>query len=140
MSTETSTETLPPNEQAAIAGVPARMVEAWNRHDAAAFADLFVPDGTLILPGAYQKGRDDIRTFMAAAYATRYKGTSVTGRPIEMKPLGPGAVALVTDGGVLYPGETEVSAKEAIRASWILTKRDGQWRLAVYHNCPKNPA
>jgi uncharacterized protein (TIGR02246 family) len=130
----------PQAEQAAIAAVPARMVEAWARHDADAFADLFAADGTMILPGVYQKGRDEIRAFMAEGYATRYKGTSVTGRPIDIKPLGPGVVAVETEGGVLHPGEQEVSAKEAIRASWILVKQDGHWRLAVYHNCPRDAA
>jgi uncharacterized protein (TIGR02246 family) len=47
-------------------------------------------------------------------------------------------VALVTEGGVLAPGEDELSATAAIRASWILVKRDGQWLLAVYQNCPRD--
>jgi uncharacterized protein (TIGR02246 family) len=127
-------------DQAEIAAVPARMVAAWAAHDADAFAKLFTRDGTLILPGIYKKGRDEIREFMAAGYAGPYKGTRVTGSPLEMKRLGRGAVALLTEGGVLAPGEAELSAKEAIRASWILVRRDGQWQLAVYQNCPRNPA
>jgi uncharacterized protein (TIGR02246 family) len=122
-----------------IAAVPARMVKAWAAHDAGAFAELFTHDGTLILPGVYKKGRDEIRAFMAAGYAGRYKGTRVTGSPLDIKSLGSDAVALVTVGGVLAPGETELSAKEAIRASWILVRREGEWLLAVYQNCPRDP-
>jgi uncharacterized protein (TIGR02246 family) len=125
-------------EQAEIAAVPARMVAAWAAHDAKAFADLFTPDGTMILPGVYKKGRDQIRNYMAAAYAGPYRGTRVTGSPIDIKPLADGAVALLSMGGVLEPGETEVSGREAIRASWILVKRDGRWQLAVYQNCPRD--
>lgn len=136
----TSTATLTPADQAAIAGVPERMVAAWAAHDADAFADLFVDDGTMMLPGLYRKGRDEIREFMAGAYAGRYKGTRVTGKPLDIKPLGPDAVALLTEGGVLAPGETELSSAEAIRASWILVRRDGRWQLAVYQNCPRDPA
>jgi uncharacterized protein (TIGR02246 family) len=127
-------------EQAAIAAVPGRLVTAWAASDPEAFADLFAEDGTMILPGVYQKGRDDIRNFMAAAFAGPYRGTRVTGQPIDIKPLGAGAVALITQGGVLKAGETEVSDEAAIRASWILVKRDGQWRLAVYQNCPRGAA
>ncbi len=125
-------------EQAEIAAVPARMVAAWAAHDAKAFADLFTQDGTLILPGVYKKGREEIREFMAAGYAGPYQGTRVIGSPIDVKPLADGAVALLTMGGVLAPGEAELSAKEAIRASWILVRRDGSWQLAVYQNCSRD--
>jgi uncharacterized protein (TIGR02246 family) len=125
-------------EQAEIAAVPARMVAAWAAHDAGAFADLFTQDGTLILPGAYKKGRDEIRDFMAAGYAGPYQGTRVTGSPIDIKPLADGAVALLTMGGVLAAGETELSDKAAIRAAWILVRREGRWQLAVYQNCPRD--
>lgn len=127
-------------DQAAIAAVPARMVAAWAAHDADAFAELFLPDGTLILPGVYKKGRDEIREFMAAGYAGPYQGTRVTGSPLDIKPLGRDAVALLTVGGVLAPGESELSTQEAIRASWILVRSDGKWLLAVYQNCPRDPA
>jgi uncharacterized protein (TIGR02246 family) len=125
-------------EQAEIAAVPARMVAAWAAHDAAAFADLFTPDGTMILPGVYQTGREAIREFMTAGYAGPYRGTRVTGAPIEVKPLAAGAVALLTMGGVLAPGEAELSDEAAIRASWILVRRDDRWQLAVYQNSPRD--
>lgn len=126
-------------ELAEIAAVPARMVAAWAAHDAKAFSELFTEDGTLILPGVYKKGRDEIREFMSVGYSGPYKGTQVTGSPLDIKPLGTGAVALLTVGGVLAPGETELSARAAIRASWILVKRDAGWQLAVYQNCPCDP-
>jgi uncharacterized protein (TIGR02246 family) len=125
---------------AEIAAVPGRLVSAWAANDAEAFSQLFTQDGTLILPGVYQKGRGEIRKFMEAAYAGPYKGTSVTGTPLDIKPLGTDAFALLTVGGVLEPGEKEVSTKQAIRAAWILVKDDGTWRLAVYQNCPRDPA
>ncbi|MET7427261.1 SgcJ/EcaC family oxidoreductase [Dactylosporangium sp. NPDC005555] len=127
-------------DQAEITAVSARMVAAWAEHDADAFADLFTQDGTMILPGVYQKGRDQIREFMATAYAGPYKGTRVTGSPIDVKVLAEGAVALLTTGGVLAPGETELSDRAAIRASWILVKRESRWQLAVYQNCPRDRA
>lgn len=125
-------------EQEEIASVPARMVKAWAAHDADAFADLFTPDGTMILPGVYQKGRDAIRAFMTVAFAGPYQGTRVTGTPIDLKPLADGAVALLTTGGVLAAGATELADANAIRASWILVKREGRWQLAVYQNCPRD--
>jgi uncharacterized protein (TIGR02246 family) len=139
MPSKTSTPKIPAAQMAEIAAVPGRLVSAWDAHDADAFADLFIEDGSLIMPGVYKTGRDEIRKFMAAGYAGPYKGTSVTGTPLDVKRLGTASVALVTVGGVLAPGEKEVSTEQAIRASWILVKDDGTWRLAVYHNCPRDP-
>jgi uncharacterized protein (TIGR02246 family) len=130
---------MPDAVMAEIAAVPGRLVSAWAANDAEAFSQLFVQDGTLVLPGVYKKGRDEIRQFMEAGYAGPYKGTSVTGTPLDIKPLGTDAVALLTVGGVLAPGEKEVSSKQAIRAAWILVKDEGIWRLAVYQNCPRDP-
>ncbi|GIF07017.1 SgcJ/EcaC family oxidoreductase [Actinoplanes siamensis] len=128
-----------PDRQALLA-VPARLTEVWAAQDADGFADLFLDDGTMILPGVYAHGRDEIRSFMAEAFAGRYRGTRVTGSPIDVKVLAPDVVALITTGGVLAAGEQEVSAEAAIRASWILVKRDTRWALAVYQNCPREPA
>ncbi|GAB7045926.1 SgcJ/EcaC family oxidoreductase [Catenuloplanes indicus] len=126
-------------DQAAIAAVPARMIRAWAAHDADEFADLFAADGTMILPGLYKKGRAEIREFMTKAYAGPYAGTRVTGRPIEMKVLGPDVVAVITEGGVLAPDAEELDGAAAIRASWILVRREDRWQLAVYQNCPRDP-
>lgn len=122
-----------------VAKVPDRLVAAWAAHDAEAFSQLFAPDGTMILPGVYVKGRDAIRKYMEDGYANQYKGTTVGGSPLDIKPLGTDAVALLTVGGVMAPGETKYSDKEAIRASWILIRSEGLWRLAVYHNCSRDP-
>lgn len=125
-------------DQAAIAAVPARMVELWARHDAEAFADLFVEDGTMILPGVHRRGREQIRAFMAESFAGVYQGTRVTGSPIEIKPLNRDAVVLVTMGGVIAAGASELSDDAAIRASWVLVRSGDGWRLAVYQNSPRD--
>ncbi|MDL4820268.1 SgcJ/EcaC family oxidoreductase [Actinomadura opuntiae] len=135
MTTSTSST---PAEQAALAAVPARIVEAWAAHDAAAFAEVFTEDGTMILPGVFRAGREEIAAFMAAAFENDLKGTRVTGRPVHVRQFGDATGLLITEGGVLAPGESEPSDERAIRASWLLVKRDGTWRLAAYQNTPRD--
>ena len=141
MATSTSTSNAPaPDEQTAAAAVPGRIVAAWAAHDAEAFGNVFHPDGTMILEGVFRQGRDAIREYMAEAFATVYKGTQVTGQPLAVRFFGPEIGLVITEGGVLGPGQNKVSDAEAIRASWLLVKRDGTWRLAAYQNTPRDPA
>ena len=125
-------------DKAAVVGLTQRLVTAWASRDADAFADLFVTDGTMILPGVFCTGRSEIRAFMKNAFETQYKDTQVTGKPLNMRFLASGVAVLLTEGGVMAKGETEVSADRAIRATWLAVRRDKQWRLANYQNSPRD--
>ncbi|MGA4844403.1 SgcJ/EcaC family oxidoreductase [Streptomyces sp. G45] len=123
-------------DKAAVAAVPGRIVAAWADHDDAAFAQVFTPDGTMILPGVFKKGQDDIRAFMAESFAGPFKGTRVTGDPLHLTFLSDSCALLITRGGVLAPGESEVAPERAIRATWTVVKDQGTWHLAAYQNTP----
>ncbi len=137
---ESTTAGPSPADQAAVAALTQRVIAAWAYQDADSFAEVFVEDGTMILPGLFKKGREEIRAYLTEAFKGPYKGTQVTGRPLDIRFFGPDSGILLTQGGVLAPGETEVSDGQSIRASWVVVKRDGQWRLAAYQNSPAKKA
>jgi uncharacterized protein (TIGR02246 family) len=124
-------------DKVAIASLTQRVVAAWAYHDAEAFAEVFTADGTMVLPGVYLKGHDQIRTYMADAFKGVYKGTQVTGKPIDVRPLGAEAAILLSLGGVLEAGESEVTEGSAIRAAWVAVRHEGGWKLAAYQNTPR---
>ena len=124
-------------DQVAIATLTQKVIAAWAYQDAAAFANVFTEDGTLIVAGVYKKGRAEIELYMKEAFAGTWKDTQVTGKPLDLRFLNAETAILLTQGGVLYPGETEVNVNTAIRASWTAVKRDGQWVLAAYQNTPR---
>ena len=92
-----------------------------------------------ILPGdILLRNRSEIRSFMAAGFAGPYKDTRVFGQPLDARMLGPGVAVVVTECGVLAPGETSVAPERTIRATWVLVKRGDDWFLATYQNGPKS--
>ncbi|MEU5716215.1 SgcJ/EcaC family oxidoreductase [Streptomyces sp. NPDC020403] len=123
-------------DQEGAAAVPQRIVTAWANHDAKKFAAVFTEKGTMILPGVFKKGREAVAEFMTEAFAGPYKGTRVTGEPISVEFLSPDSAVLVTAGGVLLPGEEEVSAERSVRATWVVVKEETGWQLAAYQNTP----
>jgi uncharacterized protein (TIGR02246 family) len=118
--------------------VPLRLVAAWAENDADGVAKVFTDDGILILPGnVYKRTREEIRAFMAAAYAGPFKGSGVTGRPVDVRFVFDDVALLRTHGGILAPGETKIAPELAVRSTWVVVKRDGEWRLAAYQNSPR---
>ncbi|GAA4417695.1 SgcJ/EcaC family oxidoreductase [Actinokineospora soli] len=130
--------TLTDGDKVAIASLTQKVVAAWAYHDSETFAGVFTEDGSMTLPGVHLKGRKAIQDYLVAAFAGVYKGTQVTGKPIDMRPLGPDAAILMSQGGVLDPGESAVAHHSAIRAAWVVVRQDGQWKLAAYVNTPQH--
>jgi uncharacterized protein (TIGR02246 family) len=121
-----------------VLGVPLRLVAAWAKNDVEAIVSVFTEDGVLILPGdVYKKGRDEIRPFLAAAFAGPFKGTGVTGKPVDVRFVGDDVALIRTHGGVLAAGETEIEPELAVRSGWTCVKQDGVWYLASYQNSPR---
>src|SRR5262245_61835344 len=80
--------------------VPLRLVAAWAHNDATEIANVFTEDGILILPGdVFKKGREEIHSFLAAAFAGPFKGSGVTGRPVDVRFVGDDVALLRTHGG-----------------------------------------
>lgn len=140
MTTNSSVTTTAPSDadREAVASVPERIVAAWAKQDAKAFANVFTDEGTMILPGIFQKGRADIEAFMAAGFAGPYRGSQVTGEPIDLRFHGPEDAVVVTKGGVLAKGQTELTPAQTVHATWVVVKKGGTWQLAAYHNSPAN--
>lgn len=124
-------------EKAALS-VPLRLVAAWAKNDATGVADVFTEDGILILPGdVYKTNREEIRAFMAAAYAGPFKGSGVTGRPVDVRFVTDEIALLRTEGGILAEGQTEIAPELAVLSTWVVVKQNGEWKLAAYQNSPR---
>ena len=123
-------------DEAAIHAVMAASYDAWAAGDAAGMVADYTEDATAILPGSIRLGRDAIRESMGAAFAGPLMGTSTYNRQLGLRFLGRDLAILISESGILFPGQTEVPEEARVNATWVLVKRDGRWLIAAYHNSP----
>jgi uncharacterized protein (TIGR02246 family) len=124
-------------DEAEIKAVLARLYQAWDASDADAFVADYTEDATAILPGSARMSRAEIRDSMAAGFSTFLKGTTTIDSIQSIRFLGDRAAVVISQTGVLFPGESEVPADRISNATWVLEKQPNEvWNLAAYHNSP----
>src|SRR5581483_10887670 len=76
------------SDQAAIEAIEAKQASAWNAHDAAAYADLFTPDGDVVnVIGWWWKGREEIRHKLTDAFKFVFKDSRLTITEVDVRKL-----------------------------------------------------
>jgi uncharacterized protein (TIGR02246 family) len=90
------------------------------------------------MPGVFRNGKEEVRAHMAAAFAGPLKGSRATDEPQAIRFLGADTAVVVSEGGILMAGQTEIPHGRRVRATWVLTRRDGKWLIAAYQNCLTN--
>ena len=90
----------------------------------------------MIQPGVYEKDREEIRTTMAAGFAGPLNGSRVAAHPVDVRFLTDDTAIVVSEDGIIFPGQDAVASERLVRATWVLVRRDGGWRIASYHNSP----
>jgi uncharacterized protein (TIGR02246 family) len=136
MMTTTSQAPVRTDEQAEVFGVLDTLYAAWADGDAAAFADLYTDDATVVLSGGvYQHGKSAIRAHIAAGFDGPLRGSRAVDTPKDVRVFGDTAI-VVSDAGVQMAGETQIPAERERTATWVFTRHTGTWLIAAYHNCP----
>lgn len=120
----------------AVLTVPLRIMAAWKDNDPDTFAAVFADNGSLLLQDTQLTSREEIRAFMAAGFTGPLRGAHVTGWPLLVTHLSEGVSMVVTHGGILMDGDTELLPEREIRATWLIVARDGQWQLLSHQSCP----
>ncbi|HEY3868443.1 MAG TPA: SgcJ/EcaC family oxidoreductase [Actinocrinis sp.] len=122
--------------EAALRAVPERTTAAWAAGDAAAFSAEFDQDAKVVIAGTYLRSHQEILKYVTFAFSGPVKGTRVVSDPVEILRLDRDTALVMTEGGVLVPGEAEIAPERALRGTWILSKRGEDWRITAYHSSP----
>jgi uncharacterized protein (TIGR02246 family) len=123
-------------DEADVRAAAMRQADAWNRHDAKAYAALFTTDADVVnVVGWWWKGRSEVERKLTAAYAHMFRDSTLTITDVQVRFLTPSiAVAharWTMRGATPPPGVPE--PKEGLQ-TLILQKRAGAWLIGVFQN------
>jgi uncharacterized protein (TIGR02246 family) len=124
-------------DEEAIMKVIAGTTEAFNKHDAKAFARFYTADAELVtVRGERMKGAAEIEKGLAAIFATRATAATLKTLDVSIRFIKPDvAAAHVTNemsGVTSADGERTPPHRElSIR---VLVKQSGTWRVTAFHN------
>ncbi|TDT98113.1 uncharacterized protein (TIGR02246 family) [Streptomyces sp. 846.5] len=119
-----------------ILAVLDNLYRAWADNDPDAFVADYTEDMTSIIPGTYSVGPAATRDRLVESFAGPLKGSRVRDEVQSVRRLGADAAVVVSRSNVLMAGETQPADDRWVLATWTLTRQDGRWLLAAYHNCP----
>lgn len=122
-------------EHEAVLATFKTMSDAWALMDAAQFAACYANDATVIGPGIYLRGKDDINASMAAAFAGPLKHSLRQHSAHSLRFLSGDTAVAVTESATTFPGEAEAPPDRQHLVTWILTRHDGQWLIEANHIC-----
>src|SRR6266496_2493924 len=127
----------PQADEAAIRDVvQARQQQAWNQHDAKAYAALFAEDGDVVnVVGWWWRGRKEIESQLSDAFAFIFRESTLTITHVDIRFLRPKiAVAHTrwTMSGAKTP-PTIPEPREGIQ-TLVLQKVGGNWMIEAFQN------
>ena len=139
--TTASTSAAQARDEQAIRDLQVRQADAWNRHDAKAYAKLFTEDGDVVnVVGWWWKGRSQIESRLAAGYAFVFRESTLSITDVQVRFLSPTiAVAHVlwTMTGAKTPAGIP-EPRQGIQLQ-VLKKSGADWLIASFQNTNSVP-
>ena len=125
-------------EREAVLAVFETMSDAWAVRDASRFAACYAEEATVIGPGIYLRGMDDIQVSMAAAFAGPLKDSTRPHSVRSVRLLSGDTAVVVTRSVTLLSGEAQAPPERQHLVTWVLARRDGRWLVEANHLSPIN--
>lgn len=126
----------------AIKQVIVEMTTGFNSHDGRAASLMYAPDAQLVtVRGEVMNGRAEIEKGLPSIFATRAKNATHRTLDVSVRFIRPDvALAHVTNelSGLVAPDGQALPAHQELSLR-VLTKEDGQWRVAAFHNTMIRP-
>ena len=124
------------SDEAEVRSLYERLLDAWNKRDAAAYAALFEDGANVVgFDGSQMTGRSEIETTLAQIFA-HHQTASYVSKVREVRLLTPDVAILRAVVGMVPPGQTDINPAVNAIQSLTAVKRDGRWQIALFQNTP----
>jgi uncharacterized protein (TIGR02246 family) len=123
-------------DSTAIKKVVADFLDAFNRHDAHAWAMPFGEDGDFTnVAGLTRHGRKEVEERFAGLFAGPLKSSHRTATVKHIRFITPEVAAVDADWELVGSKASDGSENPVRKGlfTWVMTKRNGQWLFAVFH-------
>ena len=113
-----------------------QLLDSWNRRSAQEYAALFAEDGSIVgFDGSQVNGRSEIERHIGQVFADHQTALYV-GAIREVRLLSADVGLLRAVVGMIPRGQTELNPAANAIQSLIAARRDGAWRIDLFHNTP----
>ena len=120
-------------DTAAIKQTVAAFADTWNSHDAHGVAMRYVEDGDFSsIKGEDSHGRKELEDHYKTIFGTFLKNARTTDTVRSVRFLAPDIASVDIDWLVNDPNAPGGVLRKGL-LTWIVTKRNGQWMITIYH-------
>lgn len=113
-----------------------RLLEAWNRRDADAFASLFTHDASVVgFDGSQMEGAAQIASELRAIFA-HHQTASYVATVREIRQIDAQTVLLRAVVGMVPPGKSELNPAVNAIQSLVAVESAGDFKIALLQNTP----
>src|SRR5579859_3132118 len=124
------------SSEAPIAALYQRLLDSWNRRDAAAYAALFDEEGHVIgFDGSPMTGGVEIEASLRQIFADHVTAAYI-GKIRGVRFLSADVAILRAVAGMVPPGASDINPAVNALQTLVATRRDGQWRIVLFQNTP----
>jgi uncharacterized protein (TIGR02246 family) len=122
-------------DEVLVREIPRQIAQGWSEGNGRAIAAVYAADGVLVAGhGVVVRGPSDIASYHDEQFVSELKGSRLTVKITSVRFLKPDVALLQTEGGILWPGQTQLAFGNRGIQSFVVVKRDGVWRVKLFQN------
>ncbi|MBA2733253.1 MAG: SgcJ/EcaC family oxidoreductase [Acidobacteria bacterium] len=126
-------------DEAALRQIVQQVQDGWNAHDGKAFAAPFAVDADyVVVNGMKIKGREGIEKGHTQIFTTIYKDSQNVATVKSIRFLRRDVAVVHVEWNLEFRAGGEKRKAQAIN-TMIMTKDNGKWSIAAFHNTPIQP-